>query len=213
MKIRKIEHGLDLAANVEGFTRSTGLHMSDLYGDYYRALHPEKYDKKNDQGERSYDLAKMELGMVFEEILEPLLAQRLFGSRPKEQKIRLNAKGEIDPKGKITLFFSPDHVFFIDGETVLGEFKCTWYSSKGAPRIPKKFNVWFTQIKLYLHALGLTTARLYVFFVNDNYKPPTPKLLAWEVTFTEEECAEEWDIIMRHAVERGLLNGKGKSSK
>jgi hypothetical protein len=212
MKIKTIDHGLDLAANADGFVRSKGLHMSDLYGDYYRSADPEKYDKRDAKGNKlPYDTAKMELGMAFEDILEPLLATRLFGSRPKEQKIRINARGEIDPKGAITLYFSPDHVFFVEGETTLGEFKCTWYSSRGAPRIPKKFGIWITQMKLYCHALDLTKARLYVFFVNSDYKPPTPKLLAWEFTFTQAECAEEWGIIMRHAVEKGLLtNGVSK---
>jgi hypothetical protein len=53
--------------------------------------------------------------------------------------------------------------------------------------------------------LGLNVARLYVLYLNGDYKPPTAKLLAWELRFTDDELEEEWRILMRFAVEEGLL--------
>jgi len=187
--------------------------MSDLYNAYYRKSDPKRYDKRDKDGNSTpLDMVKMEEGLAFEEILEPVLAARLLGQRPKEQKVRINRKGEIDPKGAIVLYFSPDYIFFINDESVLGEFKYTRYSSKGAPRGPK-FAKWITQIKLYCYVLGLNVARLYVLYLNGDYKPPTAKLLAWELRFTDDELEEEWNIIMRHAREEGLLNGTtGKES-
>lgn len=191
MKITPIPHGLKLAES--DLPRSKGLHMSDIYGAYYA---------KQFKGQDEPPLVKFEEGFAFEEILEPAISRRLLGSRPKEQKCKY--------KG-VTIYFSPDHILFISGETALGEFKYTRYSSRGAPR-GKKFARWISQIKLYCYQLNLNTAYLYVMFVNGDYKPPTPTLLAWKLTFTDEELAEEWDIMMRFAEEEGLL-GKVKSKR
>ena len=193
MKITPIEHNLNLA--VSGPKRSKGLHMSDIYGSYYAAM--DKRFRDNGQGP---DKVKMETGLAFEDVLEPALAERLFGARPKEMRCTVDDDGRT-----ITIYFSPDYAFLIDGETVLGEFKLTWYSSKGAPR-GKKFQKWITQIMLYCHELNLTKARLYVLFVNGDYKPPAPKLVAWELEFTQSELDEEWDIMMRHAKKVGLFD-------
>lgn len=193
MRIREFEHGLELAKATEGYVRTPGLHASDLYGSFYKSFDPKRYDKRDKQGNPlPFDLAKMELGTSFEEVLEPMLAERLLGERPGEF---------TSPEGVI---FSPDHLFDIDGEIILGEFKCTWYSLRGCPTDPK-FAKWLTQIKLYLHWLKLRKARLYVFFVNSDYKPPTPSLKAWELVFTQRELQDEYDMIARHARKEGLL--------
>lgn len=201
MKIKEIPHGLDLA--VSGPKRSKGLHMSDIYGAYYA-----KYDKRFRDNGTGPDKVRMEEGLAFEEILEPALAARHFGTRPKEQRLRLNSSGEITKKGPVDLFFSPDYIFVIDDETVLGEFKYTRYSSKDAPR-GKKFAKWITQMKLYGYALNINVARLFVLFINGTYKPMNPQLKAWEIRFTDDELAEEWEIMMRFAKEEGLLSAKG----
>ena len=192
MKLREIDHGLTLAAPSEGYERTPGLHASDIYGSFYKSLDPSRYDKRNTDGDPlPMDDLKMEVGTSFEEVLETAIARRLLGERPGEF---------TSPEGVI---YSPDHLFF-NGETVLGEFKLTWYSSKGAPTDPK-FDKWWTQIKLYLHWLQMTKVRLYVLFVNDNYKPPTPKLKVWEAEFSVEELAEEHATLMRHARRKGML--------
>jgi hypothetical protein len=201
VKIKAFAHGLDLAKS--GPHRTVGLHMSDLYNRYY-----EVYDKKRYADKGDPDTTKMEGGLAFETILEPALAERLFGTRPKEQVLRFRWTGDDGPRD-VVLYFSPDYVFFIDGESVLGEFKFTWYSSKEAPT-HRKFKKWLTQVMLYCHALNINVARLYVLFVNDDYSPPKPALLSWEIRFTDEELAEEWRIIMDNAYSEGLFDGKGR---
>ncbi len=177
--------------------------MSDLYNRYY-----EVYDKKRYADKGDPDVTKMEAGLAFEEILEPALAERLFGARPSEQVLRFTWRGAAGDRA-VTLYYSPDYVFHVGGESVLGEFKCTWYSSREAPT-HRKFKKWLTQIMLYCYASNLNVARLYVLFVNDDYAPPHPVLLAWEIRFTDEELEEEWNIIMRNANEEGLFDGKDK---
>lgn len=193
MKITPIAHGLDLAKPTEGYVRTPGLHASDLYGSFYRSFDPARYDKRRgEDGEPlGFDTTKMELGIGFEEVLERTLAERLLGARPGEF---------VSPEG---IIYSPDYLFSED-DLILGEFKLTWYSSRGAPT-DEKFSKWLTQIKLYCHWLEIRRARLYVLFVNGDYKPPTPALLAWELVFTPRELQDEADMILRHGRSKGMI--------
>lgn len=204
MRIREIPHGLELGKPAEGYVRTPGLHASDLYNAFYKDADPKRYDKRNPDGTAtSMDMAKIELGLTFEQELEDLLvstmeamrgrmAIRMLGERPGEF---------MSPEGVI---FSPDYLFDIDGELVLGEFKCSYYSTNGAPVDPK-FAKWITQIKLYCFWLGVVKARLFVMFVCGDYKPPSPQLRAWEMTFTQRELQDEFDVIMRHARKKGIV--------
>ena len=216
MRVKEIAHGLVLAAPTLGYVRSPGIHASDLYGAFYKAFDPQRYDKRDKQGEPiPMDLAKLELGTSFEEVLEPALAQRLLGSRPGEftathsqdctRNTQPYAPSNVCVECGAGVLFSPDYLFDDpNGDLVLGEFKLTWYSSKGAPFEPK-FAKYFTQIKLYLYWLGLVKARLYILFANSDYKPPTPSLRCWELSFTRRELVDEHNVIMRHARKKGLL--------
>lgn len=193
MKAVSIPHGLALAAPTEGYTRTSGLHMSDIYGALFKEIDPKRYDKRDKEGlPLPFDTARMELGTSFEEVLEPALAARLFGKRP----------GEFTTQEGI--IYTPDYIFEIDGEFVLGEFKLTWMSTKGAP-FDKKFDKYMCQIKSYLYNLGLVKCRLYVFFVNGDYTDHSPQLLAWELTFTQRELDANWAMMRRFALKRGIL--------
>jgi hypothetical protein len=192
--IKPYEHNIVLAQPTEGYVRSPGLHMSDIYNSLYKELDPKRYDKKDKQGNPlPFDLAKLELGTAFEEVLEEALRQRIFGARP----------GEFTTEEGV--IFSPDYIFFEENESILGEFKCTWYSMKNAPH-DQKFDKWITQIKAYLHHLSMTRCRLFVFFVNGDYKANrSPVLLAWDLTFTPSELTANWNMLKRHAVRKGMI--------
>lgn len=218
MRIKEIEHGLELCKPSPGYVRTPGLHASDLYNALYKAVDPKRYDKKDKAGNAvPFDLTKMEIGTTFEEILEPALAQRLIGERPGEftaphadgctYENEPLAEGAVCPECGAGTIFSPDHLFDVDGELVLGEFKCTYYSTTGAPTDPK-FNKWWTQIKIYCHWLNLRRARLYVMFVCGDYKPPSPQLRAWDVKFTTQELHDEYNTVIRFARKKGLLVAK-----
>lgn len=171
--------------------------MSDLYNSLYKELDPKRYDKRDADGkEIPFDLVRMEVGTTFEELLEVALARSLFGDRPGEFRTTPD-----------DVIFTPDYLFF-NGETILGEFKCTWYSSRNAP-FEKKFDKWICQIKAYCFHLKISKAWLYVLFVNGDYsyKPPHggPCLLKWELEFTRAELEREWAMLRRHAVKKGML--------
>jgi hypothetical protein len=160
----------------------------------------------------------LEFGLRFEEMLERVLAISLLGERPGEFRTQHDEgcparetpmpEGLFCPHCLAGTYYSPDYLFYEpEPEPVLGEFKLTWYSSKGAPNVPEKFDKYFTQIKAYLYHLKLRRARLYVFFVNGKYPkggPPTPEFRVWRMQFTERELLDEWTMLKRFALKEGV---------
>lgn len=213
------DHGIDFAKGAEGYVRSAGLHMSDIYNALYKKLDPDRYDKRDINGDAvPFDLQKLEFGLRFEEMLERVLALSVLGERPGEFRTQHDPEcpaaatkmpeGLFCPHCLAGTYYSPDYLFYEpEPEPVLGEFKLTWYSSKGAPNVPEKFDKYFTQIKAYLYHLRLRRARLYVFFVNGKYPrggPPTPEFRVWKMQFTERELHDEWKMLRRFALKEGV---------
>lgn len=194
MIAKPIPHGVNLAQGAAGYVRGEGLHMSDLYSALYKDLEPERYDTGSPM-----DLQRVELGLAFEEMLERAFKDRLF-ERP----------GEFQTDEGI--IFSPDLLIFEDDIIRVGEIKLSWLSSKDTPRdvngsFGPKFDKWMVQIKAYCYHLETPYARLYFFAVNGDYKPPSPQLLAWDLTFTPRELEENWRMLRNYAVRKGILNG------
>jgi hypothetical protein len=216
MQIASIDLGLQLNAPTKGYVRSPGLHASHLYTPFYEAHDPKRYARRVSSSEDP-DLGheRMELGTSFEEVLELKLVERLFGDRPGE----FLAPHEDDcPYGETQatglapcscgagVIFSPDWLVYAETNlTILGEFKCTWKSMRGAPKDPK-FDKWITQVKLSCHWLRIVEAYLTIYFVNGDYRENrSPTLKTWHLTFTPSEVREEWLMIRRFAHKRGLL--------
>ena len=201
MKIRTHEHHLDLLGTSSGY-RSPGLHMSEIYNHYYQRADPKRYRGG------AFDLVRMEAGSALEVVLENALSSRMAGERP----------GEFQTEEGI--WFSPDIIAFEGKILVLGEIKATWMSCKEVPvspeqskltgvpsnwdgtsiaTFPKQFDKYFTQIKCYAYHLRTPYARLYIYFVNGNWSPPTPVFLCWDLEFSAHELTEEWTAMKRHA--------------
>jgi hypothetical protein len=194
VKITAIEHGLELAKPTEGYARTPGLHMSDIYGDLFKLLDPKRYDKRDAKGNPlPWNMLYLETGTAFEEIIEAAIAKRLRGERP----------GEFRTQDGTNVIYSPDH-FIFDGDIFrLGEFKLTWLSNTGIT--DPKFDKWFVQMKAYCHHLMTPYARLYTQFVNGNYKPPVPELCAWDIEFSNRELIDNWNMLKRHGQRKGLI--------
>ena len=47
--------------------------------------------------------------------------------------------------------------------------------------------------------------RFRIFFVNGDWKPPTPIAKAWELEFAPEDLAENWAMLTAHAKRKGWL--------
>ena len=194
--------------------RTTGVHISQIYGDLYQRLEPDRYTKGVPPPEI------LEVGLSFEYQLERMLEDglkaRLAGAvRPGEL---------ISPEG---IYFSPDLMVF-NGTQRVGEIKLTWMSTKEVPvttsnSFPPKFDKWFTQMKSYCHLLETPLARLIAFFVLSDYghmkqrgarpgarKGAGPDLRAWDIEFTARELKENWALMLRHGQDMGVLGANGK---
>ena len=191
MIVTPVPHEL-VGIGVSTGDRSPGLHASDIYGDLYQELEPTRYRR-----DTAPDPLRLEAGLAFESLLEEGLKRRLCGERP----------GEFTTDEGV--IFSPDLIIF-NHVTRVGEIKLTWMSSNEIPTVlsnglPPKFDKWLTQIKFYCRAVETCYGRLIGFFVNGDYRPPSPRLLAWDLQFTKRELDENHTMLMNHARHRGLL--------
>ncbi len=217
MKVTRVEHGLVLARNKEGFVRSPGLHMSDLYGSYFKLIQPKRYDKKDANGDpEEMDEVIMEEGMAFEDWLEPTLRKRLGGDRPGEfftqHSEACSLHGSPVRNGAVIchcgagVAYSPDWIF--DAEWVLGEFKRTKYSLREAP-YHEKFDKWVCQMMVYCYHLKMLEAWLFVLFINGDYSFKSPdgdeQIVKWVFEWTQPELDRNWNKLVRHGRKVGLI--------
>lgn len=201
MKVVEIEHGLTLNQPTEGYVRTPGLHISEIYNSLFEEMEPARFSKGDGP-----DRVKMEVGTAFEETLEIALAQRLLGDRPGEFACMPCAR--VVPVGTPgSIIFSPDY-FLFNGVTRLGEFKATWMSIRHGIH-DARFEKWRVQMKAYAKPLQMLHARLYVLWVNGDYswKPPYggAHLRAWDFEFTQRELDDNFNMLMRHARKKGLI--------
>jgi hypothetical protein len=218
MRIEQLaEHGLILSAPTEGYVRSPGLHMSDLYGSLYKELDPKRFDKRDAQGNPlPFDELRMELGSTFEEALEPILRKRVITAERPGEFVTQHAVDCVHTRTPVAIgdapcscgagvIYSPDH-FLFNGVFRLGEFKLTWMGIGKGIRDPK-FDKWFTQMKVYCYHLGTPYARLYAFFVNGDYSDMSPQFPPpWDIEFTQKEMFEEWMALVRHGRKKGMFD-------
>lgn len=79
------------------------------------------------------------------------------------------------------------------------EIKATYKSTKTVGNLDTQW-MWLAQIKAYCHGLGTRLAYLHVLFVNGDYSyPMTPKLKVWRLEFTDDEIAENWELLTSYA--------------
>jgi len=219
--VRKFQHGIDLAQNAPDFVRSPGLHMSDIYNSMFKGLDPERYDKRDEDGNpEELNHAKVGAGSGFERMFEPLLQQVYGGDRPGElftQHARdCSCAGIPVRNGNVLchcgagIAYSPDWIF---PQLVLGELKFSWYSERDFPA-NEKFDKWVCQCQSYLFHLRFCTVWVFPFWVNGAYPrgadkkfaPPTPNFDdAYELTFTVKELTNNWNDLLRHAWRKGML--------
>lgn len=195
MIITPVDHGLTLGVSKGGRTTDT-LHVSALYNDLFQDLEPKRYTRGG-----TPDPLRLEAGLAFEEMLENALKERIASThRPGEI---------ISDEGIIA---SPDLIIY-NSHIRVGEIKLTWMSCRGLPDtvsngFPPKFDKYFVQMKAYCHILDTPYARLLGFFVNGDYAkdgPMSPMFKAWDVEFTARELKENWQMLINHGKQKGLL--------
>lgn len=181
-----------------GEPRSEGLHLTDIIKSIQAEL---GWDYKG-KGFEDMQLT-MDLGFTWEEVLSKAHADRRCMVRP----------GEVEKDGIIG---SPDGVGPNPGlkddegnilvepsnEVILFEHKLTWKSIK----TPITDNWYYmTQGKAYCAMTGFSVCFWEAVYLMGNYKGSGPLYRKCWVRFTEDEIKHNWEMIVNHAQEKGML--------
>lgn len=174
--------------------RSEGLHASTLL----RKLHPVSKDNGIDEEQLAiYGL----LGLAFEDRAELAL---LSLSKEKDWPWTAFRPGEVSHDG---VACSPDILLVpkVDGPLRELSLKCTWKSCRNLPTKEEgenefpldKFGYYLDQSIGYSTPLDTLGGLLLVYFVCGDYSGARmPKVLGWELEWSEQERAETWDAMM-----------------
>lgn len=163
------------------------VHASDIYGSLYQTLEPKRF---TDDPPKPLYLA---MGLAWEQYLEKALVQA--GVNAERPDAIETAEGVL---------FSPDLIVF-NGDNRVGEIKLTFMGVSQDLSEPK-FDKWLTQVKFYCEAMEIPRAVFYVLFVNGDYKKNRePVLWKYLVEFTKQELGENYQMLMRHARQMGVL--------
>lgn len=179
----------DASFQAMGTGRRSGLHVSGLVKAAVKSITGEA--PKAIEGEQ--DGVRATMGFLWERALEYAFKEYM-GAERKGIKKQVHAELE-------GVLGTPDGVHLKDG--VLEEYKCTWRSLRRWNEDPEaNFLYWFMQVKGYLHMLGLTKVRFFIFWVNGDYtyKPGRgPQVTTQEFEFSTEELEDNWALLMAHA--------------
>ena len=178
------------------------VHQSDIIKRLMQRLQPKRFG-----GEFKMD-PRVEMGILFENMLEQALVQKYATLRPGEI---------VSDEG---VYMSPDGInpLLDAGE----EYKATFMSCRpdkdapsddpkyvvldevGMPRL--KFIHWFFQMKGYAKWLQVERFLLRVLFVCGDYmRPITPCFKTFDIRFTQEEIDENWAMLMVFARSEKIL--------
>jgi hypothetical protein len=109
----------------------------------------------------------------------------------------------LSPEG---VAYSPDLLIF-NGKTRVGEIKLTSMDVGDMPsevdnNLPVKFDKYLCQLKLYCYWLEFPDAWLGIISIR---RPYDPEHRFYNITFTQRELEENYQMLMNHATHAGLL--------
>lgn len=174
--------------------RSSGVHASDLL----KILHPQPKGRETEEDQlRIYGL----LGLAFEDRAE--LALQVLSER-KDWPWVCERSDEVAEDG---VACSPDILLAPKNPKThqLQELslKVTWKSCAHTPMheegendFPKNHQYYLDQCLTYARPLGTDSAVLLVYYVCGIWRPPQPQIHAWDLEFSQQEIAENWQALM-----------------
>lgn len=162
--------------------RTKGKHVSHAITDIMRSIYPDKYD------DRPIDITRANLGNALEKTIIRGLHER--------EPARYAIPGELEHEG---WYGTPDLWDTQDWCTV--EFKLTWASSRRATEDGIE-DAWFIrywwQLQAYCHMANMNKGRLYICFLNGDYKygdEGGPTVMGWEDEWTTDELHDTWSML------------------
>jgi hypothetical protein len=91
-----------------------------------------------------------------------------------------------------------------DVDLIVEEFKLTWMTAYTDIE-DAKFIHWMWQIKWYCWVYETVRARLRVYFVNGDWRPPSPDYRVWDLLFTYRELENNAAMLLGHGRKTGLI--------
>ncbi len=144
----------------------------------------------------------MEIGFWWEDVLE-----FAFGERSAIRVGEVECDGIVgSPDGVNTNpgWIDDDGIVLIEpsDKLILEEYKCTWKSARSGLN-----NVWkyMTQTKSYCHMVGTNVVIFKVCYLMGFYKGDGPVYREAYITYTDEELENNWNMIITHAKEKGMI--------
>lgn len=205
MKITEIDFELDLNAAdnvplVLPGPRSSGLHVSQIYGRLASKLDPDRYP----EGSKPHTVITA-IGLAWEQWLErTLIGMGEAVVRPPEQTVMI---------GRTLCYFSPD-LLIVNGKTRIGEIKTTCMTAKSGIEGPK-FDKYHAQAMLYCYFTEIPDARFYALFLRGDYKfikkgadkddDGFPELHVYDVSYSAYELQECYETHYQFALHEGTV--------
>lgn len=193
MRAREIP--IDLTLLIPPVARDRSVpHLSDILKPLLVSV-----DSKRFSGEEGIRQETVALGFMWEEILANGLSKVASRANPGLLQQEVEAEFVVRVRGKKrvqVVLCTPDG--FDARENVVEEYKATWMSS-AHPITDHRFWHWMVQVKCYMRVLGAEGARLYVYFVNGDYKKNRLGVMKqWDLTFSPMEIEENWRMVGRY---------------
>lgn len=167
--------------------RTQGLHLTDIIRDIMEEAGLSKTASGSMWVEEKLNMAA-EVGFMWEDVLSVAMKDRL--------PCRM---GELVVDG---VYMSPDGIEVDSEGPLLSEYKCVWSSSKRDPTDNYK---WMCQVKGYCHGLGVRSVKMYILYLNGDWKGGGPEFRCFRIDFTDLEILENWEMITRHAKRKGWI--------
>lgn len=190
-------------SNIRRPPRSEGLHASELL----RIMHPVKVrggeEPMSEEQLRLFGL----LGLAFEDRAELALISLAKEADWPWHPVR---PGEVSADG---IAMSPDILLVPKDKTSEVRelsLKSTWKSCRyaasteeeGEDGFSSDFDYYLSQCMTYAVPLETRASVLFVYFVCGNWRPPFPQVHGWELEFSDQEIAENWDALINIASNR-----------
>lgn len=129
-----------------------------------------------------------ETGFMWEDLLSNVLKERL--------PCRL---GEVELDG---ILCSPDGIEMEEHGPILSEYKVVWSSSNRNPADNWK---WMAQVKGYCKVLELDKVKMYILYLNGDWKGGGPQYKGFMIEFSQLEIDENWEMLTNHARSKGWV--------
>lgn len=171
---------------IDDARRPSGLHLSDIVFDYIKTAHPNWYKHEMEEERKR---ALFELGNTFEDVIAAGLRQTLGFEKPEPRKID-------------GVWMSPDG--YRADRSLIDEIKLTWCSAKDGLAHPK-LKKYLMQTLAYMYGWKAERARIHVFYVNGDWRPPLPRPHTYLILPTQEDILHNWFMLTTHAQDRGWL--------